>query len=99
MKKPEEFTPEEIDSVIHLARWLAKYQDVLNDLRRKAIAPNVDTRDMLIMEWPIVQGTSNQIQLTKLGRQEIDLDKINEAVKLLTKDDLTEEEKLCHCGL
>jgi len=75
----------EIEGLKNLCRFLAKYQDDLCAVRFKAIKAN-DPKDYLLMKWPVIQGTFNQINLKKIGQKEIDFDKIHDGVKSMLED-------------
>lgn len=65
-----------------LVRFLAKYQDDLNDLREQCMGMTPEEcKDALIMRWPVIQGTSNQIALKRIGDQEYDIKLVAKALR------------------
>ena len=55
-----------------------------HDLRHKAISPRVeDCRDFLTMNFPVIQGTTNQINLKKIGGLPYEQEAIHQAIELL----------------
>ena len=74
------------DDLKHLVRWLAKYQQDLNDLRMKLIGDGADpaeTYEALFGHWPMVQGTPNVIRLHLIAEQPIDNDAVARALKAM----------------
>lgn len=71
-----------LDDARHAMRWLAKYQDDLNRLFRKACAATdpAAAMNLLTLHWSIVQTTKNQFALRDLGRQAIDLQAVTRAI-------------------
>lgn len=81
----------EIESLKNLVRFLCQYQGKLNDLRSRAVEvyPKLESekiREMVQMEWPIIQGLRNQISLKKIGEQSFDQKLISDAVKIMLGD-------------
>ena len=80
-KRNEEYGP---PALLALVRFLAKYQDDLNDLRNQCIGMTPEEcKDALIMRWPVVQGTANQIALKRIGELAYDTKLVAEAVNAL----------------
>jgi hypothetical protein len=81
-------TNEEIEGIIHLARFLAKYQDDLNKLKWEfiKIEDQEKLRESIAGRWPTIQGTHNVIALTRIGQQEIDFSKMPKGVEFLLKE-------------
>lgn len=78
MNLPDNVTREELFAMVV---WLARYQDKLNDLRHSIIDQSVKNRiagladntlNRVMMDWPIVQGSQNQIWLKRIGELEFD---------------------------
>lgn len=71
------------ENLRHLVSFLARYQRELNDLRFKIFAEEdaEKCKEMVVMNWPIIQGMKNQMDLKKIGELEIDYDKVGLAVK------------------
>lgn len=69
--------PELIDLVRFLAETWAMTED--NRCKVAGMAPE-DIKDFLIMQWPVVQGTRNQLNLKRIGEQPYKKENISKAV-------------------
>lgn len=70
--------------LLALVRFLAKYQSDLNELRDRCIGMTPeDCKDALIMRWPVIQGTENQIALKRIGELNYDTKLVAKAVNAL----------------
>lgn len=59
--------------LLALVRSLAKYQEGLNDLRGRCMSMTPEEcKDAIIMQWPVIQGTANQMALKRIGEQRYD---------------------------
>jgi len=71
-----------------LVRFLARYQKDLNDPRNQCIDMTPEEcKDALIMQWPVIQGTANQLALKRIGEMDYDTKLVAEAVALLRAND------------
>lgn len=73
----------EVDSsdLLALVVFLAKHHDELEALRYSlyAMTPE-ECKDAVVMKWPIVQGTRNQINLKRIGEMDYDSKAVGRAV-------------------
>jgi|DEB0MinimDraft_3_1074331.scaffolds.fasta_scaffold82675_3 hypothetical protein len=73
----------EVDSsdLLALVVFLAKHHDQLEALRYSlyAMTPE-ECKDAVVMNWPIVQGTRNQINLKQIGEMEYDSKAVGRAI-------------------
>jgi len=84
-QRNEEYGP---PALLALVRFLAKYQKDLNDLRNQCISMTPEEcKDALIMRWPVIQGTANQLALKRIGEMDYDTKLVAEAVALLRAND------------
>ena len=68
--------------VLHLVRFLAKLWHDEQDLRNEAYSlPDEQVKKFLIMEWPVVQGTRNLLNLSSIGKQPYDNAAVAKAVR------------------
>ena len=82
---PNKPAPQLVDStdMLALVCFLAKYQEDLNKLRYKIYAwkeEDGDLQDYIVGQWPVIQGTRNQMNLAKIGEMEFDHTRIPKAV-------------------
>jgi hypothetical protein len=84
-QNPPENLPEVAShDLLALACFLAKYQDDLNDLRYKWIAMSAeDCKSAVIGQWPIIQGTTNQINLKRVGEIPYESPQVSRAIKAI----------------
>jgi DNA repair exonuclease SbcCD ATPase subunit len=72
---------EELKCCADLVRFLSETWASLEKLRYNAIAvPDSEIKDFLIMQWPVVQGTQNQINLSAIGKQPYQVGNLAKAV-------------------
>jgi hypothetical protein len=76
------------EDLIHLCIFLAGYQAKLQEVRGDVMSMGTsqEVRDGQIwqkvaMSWPIIQGSSNQIHLMRIGELEYDPAAVSRAVK------------------
>ena len=87
-KRNEEYGP---PALLALVRFLARYQDQLNDLRYKWLAMTPEEcQEAVRMEWPIIQRTANQIALKRIGELDYDSKLVAEAVSAIRANDQVE---------
>jgi hypothetical protein len=73
--------------LVSLVRFLAQYQEQLNELRGELLRMTPEEcHDALAMKWPVIQGTSNQIKLKRIGELGYDPSLVAEAVDALLAD-------------
>ncbi|SER37769.1 MULTISPECIES: hypothetical protein [Pseudomonas] len=78
---PERLAAELADAH-NLVRFLAKLYCELDTLRYKTMAmPEGEIVDFMINNWPVVQGTANQIRLMRLSEMPYDSSKLAAAVE------------------
>jgi hypothetical protein len=71
-------------ALVALARFLARYQADLNDLRDLCMGMTPEEcKETLIMKWPVIQGTANQIALKSIGALAYDTKLVTEAIYAL----------------
>lgn len=70
--------------VLDLVRFLAQTWNLLEKTRFEAIKQE-NVKDFLILHWPVVQGTTNQLNLEKIGKQKYDSKKLHKAVEWMLK--------------
>jgi hypothetical protein len=78
----------ETELLKNMIRFLCQYQDKLNSLRSRAVEvyPVLDLekiREMIVMEWPLIQGTRNKMALERIGSQPFDKASIGDAVDIM----------------
>jgi hypothetical protein len=83
VKAGEGFT---CSDLLALVAWLAGYQEHLNSLRYDWIAmiPE-ECRASVILKWPLVQGTRNQINLKSIGDMPWTSEQVSRAVDQIIK--------------
>jgi len=70
--------------LLALVRFLAKYQSDLNALRDRCMSMTPeDCKDAIIMQWPVIQGTANQIALKRIGELDYDIELVAKAVNAM----------------
>lgn len=75
---------EKNESIIHVARFLAKSYTELNRLRYEtAKMEPYEIANYMIMHWPVIQGTRNQLNIEAIGEQPYDAEKVSQGVKAL----------------
>ena len=84
----DKYSKQEIEGIEKLCIFLCNHQDELHNIIMKAAnliynGSHKKAEDLLIMEVPIIQGTSNQFDLSKIGKQKIDESKIRIGVDAL----------------
>jgi hypothetical protein len=80
-KRNEEYGP---PALLALVRFLARYQADLNELRDLCMGMTPEEcKESLIMKWPVIQGTANQIALKRIGELDYDTKLVAEAVHAL----------------
>ena len=84
------YTEKEIEGIENLCRFLCSHQNELHSIITKAAnyiynGNYKKAEELLIMEVPIIQGTSNQTKLKCLGEQKTDTNKIRIGVDILLK--------------
>lgn len=78
---------ESVDALRALSCFLAKYQNDLCLLRYNWMTQSGDDfREAVIGQWPIIQGTHNQIALQRVGELEFDSSLIPKAIKKLLEE-------------
>lgn len=88
----------DLDSIIHYARFISQSYTELDKLRYTTIQMEPhEIVDFMVEQWPVIQGTSNQLRVGRIGQQEYDVAKVMEGSKILdTMTDTwvkTEDEK------
>jgi len=69
-----------------LIRFLCGLWYDIDKLRYEAAAlPEEEIKDFLIMKWPVVQGTRNQINLMNIGKQPYKSENVAKAVAWMLK--------------
>ena len=48
-----------------------------------------DARDALVGEWPVIQGTSNQLKLMRIGKMDFDMEGVKRSVDAILNEDNT----------
>ncbi len=70
------------EPLLALVRFLAKYQSDLNDLRDRMLSMTPEEcEEAVLMQWPVVRGTGNQIALRQIGELHYDVNLVAAAVK------------------
>lgn len=77
---------DKIDAIVHAARFLADSYVELDRLRYETVQKDPhEIVDFMIMSWPVIQGTRNQLNIKAIGEQPYDVKMVSEGIKALLK--------------
>ena len=77
----------ETNELKDLVRFLARLWLDIDKLKYEALSlPDNEIKDFIVGQWPVVQGTRNQINLAKIGKQPHESKNIAKAVKAMLEE-------------
>lgn len=82
--QPDTVAVNDLEDCRHLVRFLAQLWTECDDKRYEAIQlPPEQVNDFLVMQWPVLQGTRNQLNIKAIGSQSYDKHRLNAAIRAL----------------